>query len=102
MLADLQADLLADQAEGAPAIEPVPTLAIEAEAAGCLLCPPDDSAGVGDDPVLEAEMIEEVEPAGESPDRLDRVSSAVRLTREAVQAWAALLQQPDDEGQPAR
>jgi hypothetical protein len=35
-------------------------------------------------------------------DRLERISSAVRLTRDAVQAWADVIQDPIDEISPTR
>ena len=40
---------------------------------------------------------EPAEPIVDSPARPDRVSTAVRLTREAVQAWADLMSQTVDE-----
>ena len=38
----------------------------------------------------------------EAPSRADRLSSAVRITREAVQAWSDLIRESADESGPAR
>lgn len=91
MAADLASDLLASQPEEAPAIDEAGSaLALETpspaedDSVGCLA-----NAEAGDEM---DEIIVEAEPAP----KVDRVSSAVRLTREAVQAWVDLLQ-PDAE-----
>ncbi len=91
MTADLAADLLASLPEEAPAIdEAEPALALEApspaedESVGCLAV-----AEAGDEMDERDEVAFEAEPTP----TVDRVSSAVRLTREAVQAWVDVLQQ---------
>ncbi len=66
--------------------EPVVNLAATAEA-DCL-----DASEAGDPAVANSA----------EPSRADRISSAVRLTGEAVQAWANLIQSSADEPEPAR
>ncbi len=109
--ADLSADLLANLREEAPsdqvdsklAIEaPAPVRVAEAEEVGCLVAPVDEAK------TAEVAWNEEDKPANlvesliEMPERPDRVSSAIRLTREAIQAWADLMQQPIEACQPTR
>jgi len=66
----------------APGVEDAP-----AEAAG---------PASGDEPT-EAAAAED-----DAPSRADRLSSAVRMTREVVHAWAALIQDSAEEAGPAR
>jgi hypothetical protein len=108
---DLSADLLANHREEAPsdqvasklAIEaPAPVPLAEAEDVGCLIVPVDEAktaevAWTGEDKPADS-----VESTIGLPERPDRVSSAVRLTREAIQAWADLMQQPFEACQPTR
>jgi hypothetical protein len=51
------------------------------------------------DPIVTVEVTEVTDTMQE---RLDRINSAVRLTREAVQAWAEVIQDPVDETSPTR
>jgi hypothetical protein len=46
--------------------------------------------------------VEVVEVTDVMQERLDRISAAVRLTREAVHAWAEVIQDPVDETSPTR
>jgi hypothetical protein len=104
--ADFSADLVANHREEAPADqvvakvaieEPAPVAVPESEEGGCLVVAVDEAKTAEVAWTEEARPAESVEPIVESPSGLDRVSSAVRLTREAVQAWAELMQQPVDE-----
>jgi hypothetical protein len=107
--ADLSADLLAshreeapgDQAEVKVALEqPAPAGLPEGEAVGCLVVPGDEAKASEVAWIEEERPTVPAEPTVDSPARPDRVSSAVRLTREALQAWAALMQQSVEECQP--
>jgi hypothetical protein len=51
------------------------------------------------EPVVPVEVTEVTETRNE---RLDRISTAVRLTKEAVHAWAEVIQDPVDETSPTR
>ena len=104
----LGADLLADHADR-PTVDACPMLAIgepatiglpEGEEMGCLVALADQGTASEVEAQVEVESGVEVESMGESPSRLDRVSSAVRLTREAVQAWAEVLQPAVEEASP--
>ncbi len=57
-------------------------------------------------PETVAEVVEEpsmtVELTEEAQDRLDRISNAIRLTREAAEAWADVLQDSADETSPTQ
>jgi hypothetical protein len=103
--ADLSVDLLASHREEAPGDQlnrkvvfemPAPVGLPEGEEVGCLVVPADEAK------TPQVTWTEDVLPAdpAESPARVDRVSSAVRLTREAVQAWADLMQQSVEECHP--
>ena len=59
------------------------------------------------DPATEATSTASIEMTAEedeedAPPRVDRLASAVRLTREAAQAWAAVMQEPADEAGSSR
>jgi hypothetical protein len=106
IVADLSADLLANHREESPTDqvaskvatdEPSPIALPEGEEVGCLVVVAEEAKTAEVAWSEEARPAESVEPIVEPPARLDRVSSAVRLTREAVQAWAELMQQPVDE-----
>jgi hypothetical protein len=112
MARDLSADLLAGHREEPPG-EPIgPMLALEGpapvglpegeEAVGCLVVLADEASAVKVAPIDEEMPDDSVDSTDGSPVRLDRLSSAVRLTREAVQAWADLMLQPDEECHPTR
>ena len=100
---DLSADLLANHREEAPAepvvarVEleaPAPVVLPEAEEAGCLIVNADEAKTAESAWTLdEAKSTEPVETIVEDAPKPDRVSAAVRLTREAVQAWADLMQE---------
>jgi hypothetical protein len=103
--ADLSADLLASHREEVPSDQvntkvvcemPAPVGLPEGEEVGCLVVLADEAE------TAQITWTEDVLPAEpvESPARVDRVSSAVRLTREAVQAWADLMQQSVEECHP--
>ena len=105
MAADFTADLLTMQVEGPPSESvPVTLASDEAPAVGL----PDGEemmslAATADE--AEAQVVEsgdEPIEVNETTSRLERVSSAVRLTREAVQAWATLMQESTEEGCEAR
>ena len=98
MAADFSADLMAIQAEeSSTEAAPVALVVLETPAVGL----PD-----GEETMCQAARADEAEAVGpgeptiesdESPSRLERVSSAVRLTREAVHAWAALIEESAEE-----
>jgi hypothetical protein len=110
MAADLAADLLASHRDEEPtresglceAGEPASVGLPEGEEVGCLVVPADESsaavtASVDEDMPDDSDGTTEV-----SPERTDRVSAAVRLTREAVRAWAGLMLQSDESCHPSR
>jgi hypothetical protein len=102
LASDLSADLAANPIDRSPAEEvqeaiialepPAQAAPAEDESAGCLLAEADEADVMPSD---QAEATTADEPA-------DRISSAVRLTREAIHAWASLLQSADDDAQPSR
>ena len=108
---DLTADLHADHRKEGPRDQVGPSLALEApapaglpegEEVGCLVVPADEAKSAEVAATDESSPIDPVESTAVSPERLDQVSSAVRLTREAINAWAALMQpQPVEECQPS-
>jgi hypothetical protein len=108
---DLAADLVASHRDETPVVEVAPKLALEApapvglpegEEAGCLVVNADEARTVEVALPDEPSPADPVDSTVGSPERLDRVSSAVRLTREAFNAWAAVMQQYAEEGQPSR
>ena len=82
LTSDLSADLAAN---------PLDRSLVEDESAGCLLAEAAEADAMASDQAT----------ATTSDEPTDRVISAVRLTREAIQAWASLLQ-TDDDAQPSR
>ncbi len=103
---EISADLIADLKTLQREEEPLgPSLAAEptapvGEDKGCLVVSSDEPVEVAT--IDESRPADQVNPAIASPDRHERISSAVRLTREALNAWAELIQQPDEDGQPTR
>jgi hypothetical protein len=96
MAADFSADLLTMQAEESPSeTAPVMLSSDEPPAVGL---PDGEETMTLAVPADEAEAVEPDEETSESHSCLDRVSSAVRLTREAVQAWATLIQESAEGG----
>jgi len=87
--ADFSADLLANHREETLA-DPVVVASVETEEEAPAVLNESDEAGCL---VVTAEEASPVETVEEAPSRPDRVSNAVRLTREAVQAWADLMQE---------
>jgi hypothetical protein len=96
MAADFSADLLTMQAEESPSETAAVMLSSDEPPAVGL--PDGEESMTLAVPADEAEAVEPDEETDESPSHLDRVSSAVRLTREAVQAWASLIQESAEEG----
>lgn len=105
IVAELSSDLLAihrdealnDQLGANFTVEdPVSVGLPEGEEVGCLIL---TSAAEAESAIVDRTS-DSVEPIIGSAEPLDRVSSAVKLTREAIQAWADLMQQPVEECQP--
>lgn len=105
MAADFAADLSAMREERSSAEDDPAMLAVATPPVGLpdgeeLSVPPslaaeDDLADVvaSDEATIETE---------EAPSRADRVSSAIRLTRDAAQAWADLMMDSAEDAGPAR
>jgi hypothetical protein len=109
--ADLSADLLASQREEALSDQletklarevPAPVGLPAGEEVGCLIVPVDETRTAEVEWTEEDKLADPAEPTVESHARPDRVSSAVRLTREALEAWAALMQETVEECHSAR
>jgi hypothetical protein len=100
------ADVLASDRQEPPVDEVAPQVTVEVPASvglpegeerGCLVVPADE-VKTAEVAWIEADRpAEPVEVTIESPSRLERISSAVRLTREAVEAWAAVMQMPVED-----
>jgi hypothetical protein len=112
MARDLSADLLAIHGDQAPGESVGPTLVLEGpapvglpegeELVGCLVVLADEAATVEVASIDKPMPDDSVISTDVTPVPTDRVSAAVRLTREAVQAWADLMLQPDEECHPTR
>ena len=106
MAADFAADLMAMTEDG-PSSEESPSSLAQTEASGANPPEAEELASLAL-PMIEVDAVGEEDPASEAiaeteevPSRADRVSSAVRLTREAVQAWVSLVQDPHEDACPA-
>jgi hypothetical protein len=110
MATEFAADLIAKAPESQPSdLEPSLVAVQETPAVGLPTGEELSSQVVPEEKVEVVEVIAEpsvpveaTEVTDEMQERLDRVSSAVRLTREAVQAWAEVIQDPVDETSPTQ
>ena len=106
MAASFAAELVASRAEetgpaDAPAMtrapEPTSVGLPEGEEIASLTAPADEAIAVASDD----EPTDTLSGADEAPSRDDRLSSAVRLTREAARAWGAVMQDAPEDAVPA-
>ena len=106
MATDFAADLLALQSES-PGPDDAPTPA-EAPVIASVGLPAGEDLATPDAPAVEvvasSESVEadeaSIEEEHDAPS-VARLSNAVRLTREAVQAWAELIQESPEDAEPA-
>ena len=107
MAADFTADLLTMQVEEPPS-ESVPVTLASDEAPAVGLPDGEEMMSLAT-PADEAEAQTQAVESGDEPievnettSHLERISSAVRLTREAVQAWTTLMRESTEDGCEAR
>jgi hypothetical protein len=103
IVADLRDVARRDEAEAIlAAVEVAPTGLPEGEEVVSVVIT-EDAVPAKAEARSEATEVETSEPETVEPrEEFDRVSKAVDLTREAINAWASLMQSPAEESQPTR